>query len=76
MSQISELNETVKVQIADQSVELPVITGSEQARRMNPAVSGPGSQGAGYTTTIVPLRYISATNMAEILRPRFRSVNG
>lgn len=46
-----------------------VITGSQQARRMNPSVSGPGSQGAGYTTTIIPLRYISATNMAEILKP-------
>ncbi|TXS91410.1 type II secretion system protein GspD [Parahaliea maris] len=46
-----------------------VITGSQQARRMNPSVSGPGGQGAGYTTTIIPLRYISATNMAEILKP-------
>ncbi len=46
-----------------------VITGSQQARKMNPSVSGPGAQGAGYTTTIIPLRYISAANMAEILKP-------
>ncbi|WP_241505880.1 type II secretion system secretin GspD [Parahaliea mediterranea] len=46
-----------------------VITGSQQARKMNPSVSGPGARGAGYTTTIIPLRYISAANMAEILKP-------
>jgi general secretion pathway protein D len=46
-----------------------LITGSEQATRLSPGVTGPASGGAGYSTMVVPLRYISAANMAEILRP-------
>lgn len=46
-----------------------LITGSEQGMRLSPGVSNPQSTGAGYSTMIIPLRYISAANMAEILGP-------
>jgi general secretion pathway protein D len=46
-----------------------LITGSEQAARLSPGVSNPQSDGAGFSTMIIPLRYISAANMAEILAP-------
>ena len=46
-----------------------LITGSQQATRLAPGVSNPRSTGAGFSTMVVPLRYISAANMAEILRP-------
>ncbi|MFV0275573.1 MAG: type II secretion system secretin GspD, partial [Parahaliea sp.] len=44
-----------------------LVTGSQLARTLRPGVSGAG--GVGYDTLIVPLRYISATGMAEILKP-------
>jgi general secretion pathway protein D len=46
-----------------------LITGSPQATQLSPGVSSPDSLQPGYSTIIVPLQYISATNMAEILRP-------
>ena len=46
-----------------------LITGSQQASRLAPGVSNGNSPGAGFSTMIVPLQYISAANMAEILRP-------
>ncbi len=46
-----------------------LITGSEQATRLSPGVTGTKSAGAGFSTMVIPLRYISAANMAEILRP-------
>jgi general secretion pathway protein D len=46
-----------------------LITGSQQASRLAPGVSSGSSPGAGFSTMIVPLQYISAANMAEILSP-------
>ncbi len=45
-----------------------LVTGS-QGSSLAPEVSNPRSSGAGFSTIIVPLRYISASNMAEILQP-------
>lgn len=45
-----------------------LITGSQQGTLLAPSVaSGPGN--AGHSTVIIPLRYISAGSMAEILQP-------
>jgi general secretion pathway protein D len=46
-----------------------LITGSAQGTRLSPSVANPGSSGAGYSTVIVPLQYISASAMADILKP-------
>lgn len=45
------------------------VSASPNLATMLPSVSSPGSEGAGYSNVIVPLQYISATEMAEILRP-------
>ncbi len=45
-----------------------LVTGS-QGSSLVPEISNPRSSGAGFSTIIVPLRYISASNMAEILQP-------
>jgi general secretion pathway protein D len=46
-----------------------LITSSVQGMKMSPGVSNPHSIAVGYSTIIVPLQYISAANMAEILQP-------
>jgi general secretion pathway protein D len=46
-----------------------LVTGSGRGTKVNPTVSNAANSVAGYSTIIVPLRYISANNMAEILRP-------
>jgi general secretion pathway protein D len=46
-----------------------LVTGSKQGGKLSPDVSSQNDTGAGYSTIIVPLRYISASNMAEILQP-------
>ncbi len=46
-----------------------LVTGSQNASQLQPSVSNPNNPGAGYSTIVVPLRYISASNMAEILQP-------
>ncbi len=46
-----------------------LVTGENQGTRLAPTVSNPGNTSAGYSTVIVPLQYISAGAMAEILRP-------
>ena len=46
-----------------------LVSGSAQASRLSPSVSNPRNRAAGYNTSIVPLQYISASAMAEILRP-------
>ncbi len=46
-----------------------LVTGSGRGTKLNPTVTNPGDELAGYATIIIPLRYISANNMAEILRP-------
>jgi general secretion pathway protein D len=45
-----------------------LVTGSANGAQLAPGVSNPRSSGAGFSTVIVPLQYISAANMAEILR--------
>ena len=45
-----------------------LVTGS-QGSRLSPEIANPASSDAGFSTIIVPLRYISAANMAEILEP-------
>lgn len=46
-----------------------LVTSLQRGRRLSPSVSNPGDKAAGYSTIIIPLRYISAANMAEILKP-------
>ncbi len=46
-----------------------LVTGSANGAKLAPGVSNPRSSGAGFSTVIVPLQYISAANMAEILQP-------
>ncbi len=46
-----------------------LITGAQQASRMAPSLANPSAPGVGYSTIVVPLQYISASNMAEILKP-------
>ena len=46
-----------------------LVTGSANGAKLAPGVSNPRSAGAGFSTIIVPLQYISAANMAEILQP-------
>ncbi len=46
-----------------------LISGSPEATTMSPALSNPEDSAAGYSTIIVPLQYISAAAMADILRP-------
>lgn len=46
-----------------------LITGAQQASRLSPEISGAQATGSGYSVIVVPLQYISAGNMAEILRP-------
>jgi general secretion pathway protein D len=46
-----------------------LVTGSANGAKLAPGVSNPRSAGAGFSTVIVPLQYISAANMAEILQP-------
>ncbi|MCP5167117.1 MAG: type II secretion system secretin GspD [Pseudomonadales bacterium] len=46
-----------------------LITSSVQGMKMSPGVSNPHSVAVGFSTIIVPLQYISAANMAEILQP-------
>lgn len=46
-----------------------IVTGSQQAFRLSPEIAAAGASGPGFSTVIVPLQYISAGNMAEILKP-------
>lgn len=46
-----------------------VISGSIAAVKLRPQLSGPYSKGAGYSTMIIPLQYIGADEMANILKP-------
>ena len=46
-----------------------LISGSKIANRLAPGVSSADQLNAGYSTIVVPLRFISAANMEEILRP-------
>jgi general secretion pathway protein D len=46
-----------------------MVTGSGRGANLSPSVANPRDNLAGYSTIIVPLQYISAKNMAEILKP-------
>ena len=46
-----------------------LVTGEANGAKLSPGVSNPHSKGPGFGTMIVPLQYISASNMAEILQP-------
>ena len=46
-----------------------LVTGSQQAMSIRPRVGSADDVAAGFSTMIVPLEYISATAMAEILKP-------
>ncbi|MHA7816239.1 MAG: type II secretion system secretin GspD [Pseudohaliea sp.] len=46
-----------------------LVTGSQQAMRLSPQLTSAQDDFAGYSTIIVPLQYISASAMADILRP-------
>ncbi|MEP5567938.1 MAG: type II secretion system secretin GspD [Halioglobus sp.] len=46
-----------------------LVTGSARGTKLSPSVSNPRDNIAGYSTVIVPLQFISAKNMAEILKP-------
>jgi general secretion pathway protein D len=45
------------------------ISSSGQMSKLKPSVAASASGVVGYSTIVVPLQYISASNMAEILRP-------
>lgn len=45
------------------------ISQSAEMRQLLPALDNPMSEGAGFSNVIVPLEFISATGMAEILKP-------
>lgn len=46
-----------------------IISASGQMGKLQPGVSNSTNKGAGYSTVVVPLKYIGAKNMAEILKP-------
>lgn len=46
-----------------------IVTSSQAASSLAPRVVGPDDLAAGYSTMIVPLQFISAGDMAEILKP-------
>jgi general secretion pathway protein D len=46
-----------------------LVTGSQQAVRLSPQVTSAQDEFAGFSTIIVPLQHISASAMADILRP-------
>ncbi len=46
-----------------------LITGSQQAARLSPSLSSAKGTGTGFGTVIIPLTFISAAGMAEILKP-------
>ena len=46
-----------------------IITSAVEGTKMSPSLSSPYNLAVGYSTIIVPLQYISASNMAEILQP-------
>jgi general secretion pathway protein D len=46
-----------------------LITGSKAGSRLSPGVSNPADTAAGYSTIVVPLQYVSASSMADILKP-------
>ncbi|MEM1153952.1 MAG: secretin N-terminal domain-containing protein, partial [Pseudomonadota bacterium] len=46
-----------------------LVTSMSNGTRVSPGVSNARNRGVGFSTVIIPLQYISASNMAEILEP-------
>lgn len=46
-----------------------LITGTDRGRNLRPNLSNPNNTNAGYSTVVIPLQYVSASAMAEILKP-------
>ena len=46
-----------------------IVSSSDVATKLSPQVVGTDQQAAGYSTMVIPLQYISAGGMAEILKP-------
>lgn len=46
-----------------------LITGSQQAMRLRPSIGSRDDVLAGFSTMVIPLQFISASAMAEILKP-------
>jgi general secretion pathway protein D len=46
-----------------------LVTGAQQGAKLSQGVANPRTKFTGFSTVIVPLQYISASGMAEILQP-------
>lgn len=46
-----------------------IVSSSDAATKLSPRIVSAGEQAAGYATMVIPLQYISAAGMAEILKP-------
>lgn len=66
LESLLEANNTIMIRGRDGRY---LVTGSKQGTKLSPSVSNANDAIAGYSTIIVPLQYISAANMAEILKP-------
>ncbi|QFU76702.1 type II secretion system protein GspD [Halioglobus maricola] len=66
LESLLKANDTIMVRGSDGRY---LVTNVGRGTRLNPTLSNAGDSAAGYSTIIVPLQYISAKNMAEVLRP-------
>ena len=46
-----------------------IVSSSDAATKLSPRIVSTSEQAAGYSTMVIPLQYISAAGMAEILKP-------
>ncbi|WP_326544569.1 secretin N-terminal domain-containing protein, partial [Luminiphilus syltensis] len=46
-----------------------IVSSSQAASKLVPSIAGPDEIAAGYSTIVIPLQFISAGEMAEILKP-------
>ncbi|TDG15117.1 type II secretion system protein GspD [Seongchinamella unica] len=66
LESLLKANNTIMIRGADGRY---LVTGSNRGTKLAPRLNNPRDTAAGYSTVIVPLHYISAANMAEILKP-------
>lgn len=66
LESLLQANNAVMVRDADDRL---FVSASGRVTQMLPSVSNPNSKGAGYSINVIPLQYISANVMADILRP-------
>lgn len=66
LESLLKANNTIMVRGSDGRY---LVTGSNRGSKLTPQVTNPRDDIAGYSTVIVPLQFISAKNMAEILKP-------